>query len=321
MGTPRIDTRQSADSNGYSIQVEAMAHTATTLAAGPRHGRLSGDMDEQRIARQSKVPAGGSSLVSLSILMPVYNEERTILEAISSVLRADLPCESELIVIDDGSSDGTSDILSLLGHPKLTIITHATNRGKGAALTTGAAAAVGTHVVPFDSDLEYDPSDLAAMLRPILQGRSHVVYGTRMFGVNTRYQSYRHAMGNRALTFAANILFDAYISDMHTCLKLVPASLFRQLRLAESGFALDTELTAKILRMGLRPFEVPVTYHSRSTAQGKKLTSRAGVECLRVMARVRRGRAIALGIDDYSPTLQAVLDPFAEAMNQICETP
>jgi glycosyltransferase involved in cell wall biosynthesis len=254
--------------------------------------------------------------------MPAYNEERTILEAVSSVMRADFPCEFELVVVDDGSSDATGQILALLRDPRLTVITHPHNLGKGAALRTGAAAASGTYVVPFDSDLEYDAADLAAMIQPVLQGRCHVVYGTRVFGVNTRYQSYRHAMGNRALTFAANVLFNSYISDMHTCLKLVPASLFRQLRLSEPGFALDTELTVKILKSGLRPFEVPVTYHSRSPAEGKKLTWRAGVHSLRVMARVWRAPSQTWQVDAYSPafTLQEVIDPVAEAMKFVGET-
>jgi glycosyltransferase involved in cell wall biosynthesis len=254
--------------------------------------------------------------------MPAYNEERTILEAVSSVLRAEFPCEVELIVVDDGSSDATGEILSLLRDPRLTVITHPHNLGKGAALKTAAAGAIGTYVVPFDSDLEYDAGDLVTMMQPVLQGRCHVVYGTRVFGVNTRYQSYRHAMGNRALTLAANVLFNSYISDMHTCLKLIPASLFRQLRLSESGFALDTELTVKILKSGLRPFEVPVTYHSRSPEEGKKLTWRAGVHSLRVMARVRRQTGQSWQIDDYSPafTLREITDPVAEAVKLVSET-
>jgi glycosyltransferase involved in cell wall biosynthesis len=290
---------------------------------GPDRQRLpvSRPVDGHLLAGPVAVPREGRS-VKLSILMPAYNEERTILEAVSSVLRAEFPCEVELIVVDDGSRDATGEILGLLRDPRLTIITHPLNQGKGAALKTAAAVAKGTYVVPFDADLEYDPSDLAPMLHPVLLGRCHVVYGTRVFGVNTRYQSYRHAMGNRALTFAANILFNSYISDMHTCLKLIPVSLFRQLRLTESGFSLDTELTVKILKSGLRPFEVPVTYHSRSPEQGKKLTWGDGVHSLRVMARVRREPSQTWKIDDYSPafTLREVIDPVAEAMQLVSET-
>ena len=227
--------------------------------------------------------------VMLSILMPAYNEQNTIAQAIASVLSTHYPCDTELIVVDDGSSDATAEILTALSHPNCVVVSHPRNLGKGAALQTGAAIANGTHLVPFDADLEYDPTDLAAMVTPVIQGRSEVVYGTRLFGANTRYQSYRHAVGNRALTFAANVLFDAYLSDLHTCLKLVPVDLFRELALSEDGFGLDTEITAKLLRRGLRPFEVPVSYHSRSFERGKKITWRDGVECLRVLAQVRLG--------------------------------
>jgi hypothetical protein len=127
------------------------------------------------------------------------------------------------------------------------------------------------------------------MLRPILDGRCDIVYGTRLFGANTVYQSFRYAMGNRLTTFAANLLFDAYVTDLHTCLKLVPLSTFRQLDLTESGFGLDTELTAKALKRGIRPFEVPVSYYARSHSEGKKLTWRDGVRCLRILGQVRLG--------------------------------
>src|SRR3954447_11069553 len=130
------------------------------------------------------------------------------------------------------------------------------------------------------------------MLEPVIHGRCDVVYGTRLFGAHTMYQSYRHAMGNRLMTLAANLLFDAYLRDLHTCLKLVPTELFRSLDLRENGFGLDTEITAKLLKAGIRPFEVPVSYHSRSHALGKKITWKHGVECLRILARVRcAGRA------------------------------
>jgi glycosyltransferase involved in cell wall biosynthesis len=228
--------------------------------------------------------------VKLSILMPAYNEARTIARAVDAVLLTDLPCETELIVVDDGSSDGTTRILDGFSDPRLVVHVHETNRGKGAALQTAADLATGTHIVPFDADLEYSPGDLPRMLDPVIRGRCDVVYGTRLFGVNTVYQSYRHATGNRALTLAANLLFDAKLSDLHTCLKLMPLELFRSLELSEHGFGLDTEITAKILRLGVRPFEVPISYHSRSHAHGKKITALDGLECLQVLTRVRFGR-------------------------------
>jgi glycosyltransferase involved in cell wall biosynthesis len=236
----------------------------------------------------------------LSIVMPVYNEERTIAKAIAEVLGAELPCAFELIVVDDGSTDRTPEILRALRHPRATVIHHPRNLGKGAALQTGAQAANGTHFVPFDADLEYEPGDLGRLIAPVMQGRCEVVYGVRLFGAHTRYQSYKHRLGNRALTLAASLMYDAALSDIHTCLKLLPVELFRELQLTEDGFGLDTEITAKLLSRGTPPFEVPVTYHSRSVASGKKINWRDGVQCLRVLARVRSSplRRRAQGPDD-----------------------
>ena len=239
------------------------------------------------------LPRSRARSVKLSILMPAYNEERTITEAVASVLSTKYPCDYELIVVDDGSTDRTAQILTEFTHPNLVVVTHPHNFGKGAALQSASAAATGTHLVPFDADLEYDPNDLRALLEPVLKGQSDVVYGVRLFGVNTRYQSFHHAIGNQALTMAARVLFDAYLSDMHTCLKLVPVDLFRELEPRELGFGLDTEITAKLLRRGIKPFEVPVSYNSRSVANGKKITWRDGVKCLQILARVRSRREIA----------------------------
>src|SRR4051794_16842067 len=225
-------------------------------------------------------PARTERPVKLSILMPAFNEERTLARAVNAVLSTDYPCEIELIVVDDGSTDNTPKILDRVRDPRAVVHRHPTNLGKGAALQTAAAVATGTHIVPFDSDLEYSPADLPNMLDPVLKGRTDVVYGTRLFGVNTVYQSYRLAMGNRVMTQAANVLFNAYLSDLHTCLKLMPLDLFRMLDLRENGFGLDTEITARILKNGIRPFEVPISYHSRSYEHGKKITWHHAVECL-----------------------------------------
>jgi glycosyltransferase involved in cell wall biosynthesis len=229
----------------------------------------------------------GSVPVKVSILMPALNEARTIRHAVQAVLDVQLPCESELIVIDDGSGDETGEILATMVGPRMRVVTHPRNLGKGAALMSGAATATGTHLLPFDADLEYCPDDIPRLLEPVLKDRCDIVYGTRLFGQNTVFQSYRYAMGNRAMTSIANIMFDAYLSDMHTCLKLIPLALFRQLNLKETGFGLDTELTAALLRSGARPFEVPVSYHSRTHAEGKKINWRDGLVCLRILGRVR----------------------------------
>jgi dolichol-phosphate hexosyltransferase len=240
----------------------------------------------QSNAKPRLVRSADTSLL-LSIVMPAYNEGRTIAHAISRVLNVPFPCPIELIVVDDGSWDDTADVLKTIGDPRVVVASHPINRGKGAAILTGLSLVKGTHVVPFDADLEYEPRDLVSLLEPVILGRSDVVYGSRLFGANTVFQSYRYAMGNKLTTLMANLLFDSYISDLHTCLKLMPTRLLRDLTLHEQGFGLDTEITAHVLKLGYRPFEVPVTYHSRTHAQGKKLQWRDGVACIAILLRVR----------------------------------
>ncbi|WP_197522964.1 glycosyltransferase family 2 protein [Actinokineospora pegani] len=229
-------------------------------------------------------------MVHLSIVMPVYNESATIRSAIERVLSVDYPCPVELIVVDDGSTDGTLDILDELAARGPRVVAHPRNLGKGAAVRTGVAEARGTHMIILDADLEYTPHDIPAMLRPVVDGRADHVFGARVFGLNTRYQSFRFAVGGRALTLAANVLYDSCLTDMHTCLKLLPVADFRALSLRENGFGLDTELTARLIRGGVRPFEVPVSYVGRTFADGKKIGWRDGLRCLSILTRVRAER-------------------------------
>jgi glycosyltransferase involved in cell wall biosynthesis len=230
---------------------------------------------------------GRPDAIKLSILMAAYNEERTILRAVRGVLRQSYPCEIELIVVDDGSTDQTPALLDDMDDQRLAVYRHDTNQGKGASLLTAISMATGTHAVPFDADLEYAPEDIGKLLRPVLAGRYDVVYGARLFGINTVYHSYRYAVGNRVLTLVANVLYNAYLSDMHTCLKLMPLETLRRMRLNERGFGLDTQVTALLLRGGVRPFEVPVSYYSRSHAQGKKINWRDAVKCLWILFKTR----------------------------------
>ena len=228
-----------------------------------------------------------TEVVSLSLLMPVYNEEGTVQTAVDHVLSTEYPCPIQLLIVDDGSTDATGLVLGDIDDPRVEVLRHPRNLGKGAALQTAAAVSHSTHVVPFDADLEYSAADIARMLEPVVDERCDVVYGTRLFGLNTMYPTYRYALGNRALTFAANVLFDSYISDLHTCLKLMPLELFRGLDLVEAGFGIDTEITSKLLAMGVRPFEVPISYYGRSHHHGKKIMWHHGVESLRILSRVR----------------------------------
>jgi glycosyltransferase involved in cell wall biosynthesis len=233
-----------------------------------------------------KMDSGGTP-VKLSILMCAYNEERTIVRAISEVLAEDYPCDMELIVVDDGSTDATPVLLAHVNDLRVIIHRHPRNLGKGASLLSAVSIASGTHILPFDADLEYAPEDITRIIHPVVKGRCDVVYGVRIFGFNTVYHSYRYAMGNRLLTRMANILFNSYISDLHTCMKLIPLALFKSLNLSEPGFGLDTEVTARLLKAGVRPFEVPISYYSRSHAEGKKINWRDGIRCMSILFRVR----------------------------------
>lgn len=252
--------------------------------------------------------------IKLSILMPAYNEAATIAKAVASILRTDYPCEFELIVVDDGSTDATTTVLSGIRDDRLRVHRHDNNMGKGAALLSAASLATGTHVLPFDADLEYEPQDIPRILEPVLRGRSNVVYGTRLFGCNTVYTSYRYAVGNRFLTRLANILFDSYISDLHTCLKLMPLTMLKELNLRRMGFGLDTEVTAALLKQGVRPFEVPISYYSRTHADGKKISWRDAIECAWILLRIRITRRHLLYtrqaayVDAQAPSTRALIE-------------
>jgi dolichol-phosphate hexosyltransferase len=249
--------------------------------------------------------------LKISLLMCAFNEERTIARAIREVLAVEYPCEIELIVVDDGSSDSTAKLVEEFEDPRVRLHQHEKNKGKGAALRTAVSLATGTHILPFDADLEYTPKDIPRLVEPILTGRFDVVYGTRLFGYNTVYQSFRYAVGNKVLTTMTNILFDSFLSDLHTCLKLMPLDLFKSLDLREKGFGLDTELTATLLRLGIRPFEVPVSYYSRSHAQGKKINAGDAVDCLHILLQVRARRKSRLTKPVTAPSPAAELEPSA----------
>ncbi len=225
--------------------------------------------------------------VKLSILMAAFNEERTIMRVVHGILQARFPCEVELIIVDDGSADATPDLIKEIDDPRVDVHRHTQTSGKGASILTAMSLATGTHMVPFDADMEYVPEDIANMLIPVIKGRTDAVYGVRLFGCNTVYQSYRYADGNKVMTHFANILYNSALNDMHTCLKLIPLPLMRELNLTETGFGLDTQLTARLLLSGVRPFEVPVTYYSRSHEQGKKINWRDAVRCLWILIRTR----------------------------------
>jgi glycosyltransferase involved in cell wall biosynthesis len=227
--------------------------------------------------------------MKLSILMPAYNEEARIAEALQQALDVKYPCDVEIIVVDDGSSDSTREILGQVDDPRLRPVPHERNQGKGAAIRTAAEHATGEYIVILDADLEYDPQDIPSLLEPVLSGRATVVYGNRTFGSHSSF-SFWYVMGNKAVTTAANILFNCYIGDLETCFKLMPVELYRSLRICSHGFGMEAEITGKLLRRGIRPYEVPISYSARSREEGKKITWRDGVEALWILTheRIRR---------------------------------
>ena len=224
----------------------------------------------------------------LTILMPVFNERRTIEAAIADALGAELPVpQRELIVIDDGSTDGTREYLQQREWPDGTLLLlHERNRGKGAALLTGLARASGDFAGVLDADLEYSAADLGPMLAPLLDGTTEVVFGVRGFQAHSAF-SFWYVVGNKAVTLAANVLFNSWVSDIMTGQKLMRTELFRSLRLTQAGFAIEPEITAELLRRGIRIYEVSAEYNARSRAQGKKLTASDGLRVLLTLVRCR----------------------------------
>lgn len=232
--------------------------------------------------------------MKLSILMPVYNERPTLESAVKRVLAVNYPVEIELVIVDDGSTDGTKELYPLWSDdPRVTIHLKEVNGGKGSAIRKGAELATGDYVIMCDADLEYAPEEIPSLLTPVLDGEATVVYGTRTFGSHNAF-SYLYVLGNRAVTTAANILFNCYISDLETCFKLLPLPMYRAFDIRSAGFGMEAEITGKILRSGVRPYEVPISYRARSREEGKKLTWRDGVEALAILVRERIRKPIRL---------------------------
>ncbi len=228
--------------------------------------------------------------MKLSVLIPVYNEARTIDEVLRQV--AAVPVEKEILVVDDGSTDGTREILKDWdGRCGVRVIRHDQNRGKGQALATALAEAIGEVLIIQDADLEYDPADYPAMLRPIESGRADVVYGSRFRGAaENRVQNFWHTVGNRTLTLISNVVTDLNLTDMATCYKVFHRRVVPSLDLQSSRFGVDAEITAKVARGGFRIFEVPVSYFARSRAEGKKIRLRDGFSALGALLRYRFSR-------------------------------
>jgi glycosyltransferase involved in cell wall biosynthesis len=225
----------------------------------------------------------------LSIIMPVFNERNTVAEAIRRSRSVAIPLEREIVVVNDGSNDGTGQILTQLQDSTVRVIEHPVNRGKGAAIRTGLTYVTGDLVLIQDADLEYDPEDWPKLLAPVLKGKARVVYGSRFTG-ERRNMMFWHWVGNRFLSLATNVLYNTTISDMETCYKLFDRKLIDSIPLTSERFGIEPEMTAKILRTGERIYEVPISYAGREAHEGKKITWKDGFGALYVLLRCRFGR-------------------------------
>jgi glycosyltransferase involved in cell wall biosynthesis len=229
-----------------------------------------------------------STVPDLAIVMPVFNERATIEKAIRDVLAAELPLtDYELLVIDDGSSDGTREFLETTDWPPtVRVLAHERNRGKGAAIKTALGAASAGWTVIMDADLEYDPANIAPLLEPIAAQEAEAVFGVRGFQSHSAY-SFWYVVGNKAVNLWASLLFDVWLSDVYTCLKMAPTEVWRALDLRADGFGVEAEVTAKLLRRGERVFEVPASYRARGRDEGKKILAADGLRGMGILLRVR----------------------------------
>lgn len=228
--------------------------------------------------------------MKLSILMPVYNEMATIGTIIPRVMAVEAGCDKELVIVDDLSIDGTRDFLQRLaagGRPEIKVVLHERNQGKGAAIRTGLQHSTGDLVLIQDADLEYDPADYPKLLEPLLKGQADVVYGNRFHGGVHRVLYFWHALGNQGLTFLSNLLTNLNLSDMEVGYKVFRADVLKRITLRSNRFGFEPEVTAKVAKLGCRIYEVPIAYHGRTYAEGKKITWKDGFSALWCLVRYR----------------------------------
>jgi glycosyltransferase involved in cell wall biosynthesis len=222
----------------------------------------------------------------LSVIVPVFDERNTVVEIVRRMRNVELPVDLEIVIVDDGSTDGTRDVLRQLADSTVRVLNHDVNRGKGAAIRTGLVHVTGDLVLVQDADLEYDPEDWPKLLAPILRGKARVVYGSRFTG-ERRNMLFLHWVGNRFLSLVTNVLYNTTLSDMETCYKLFDRKLLDSITLRAQRFEFEPEVTAKILRRGIRIYEVPISYTGREFDEGKKITWSDGFIALWTLVKYR----------------------------------
>jgi glycosyltransferase involved in cell wall biosynthesis len=222
----------------------------------------------------------------LSVIVPVFNERTTVGEVIRRIRAVRLPVDVEVIIVDDGSTDGSDKVLAAVEDSTVRIINHSSNKGKGAAIRTGLQAVRGDLVLIQDADLEYDPADWSRLLDPVLRGKALVVYGSRFTGERKNMLPL-HWIGNRLLSLITNILYSSTLSDMETCYKLFDRRVLEGITVESDRFDFEPEITAKVMRRGHRIYEVPISYAGREVTEGKKITWRDGFGALRALVKYR----------------------------------
>lgn len=227
--------------------------------------------------------------MTISIIIPVLNEENTIDKIIQAIEAVDLGSyRKEIVIIDDGSSDSTPNKLKKISQENkdVKVVTHKRNSGKGMAIRTGLANISGDIVIIQDADLEYDPQDYKVLIKPIIEDKAKVVYGSRLLKNNKR-GILRYYLGGRLVTFFTNLLYNSKITDEPTCYKVFKADIFKKIKLTCKGFEFCPEITAKVLKLGYKIYEVPISYFPRSQKQGKKINWRDGVKAIYYLFKYR----------------------------------
>lgn len=218
--------------------------------------------------------------MKLSIIIPVFDEKGTIQKVIDRVRGIDVGMEREIVIVDDGSRDGTQEILKTLDHPDVRTFFHEKNQGKGAALRTGVSHARGDIVLIQDADLEYDPADYPTLLKPLLDGRADAVYGSRFLGGPHRVLFFWHYVGNKFLTTLSNMMSNLNLSDMETCYKVIKKDCLDRIDLKSKRFGIEPEITIKLAKLKAKIFEVPISYSGRDYSEGKKIGWKDGIAAI-----------------------------------------